>query len=64
MLGFENVVKEDVEEKFNVLVDVKCGWIVFKVLMKDVKKVINYYKIFIDVYYDIIVLVDWSNIWY
>lgn len=40
MLGFENVVKEDVEEKFNVLVDVKCGWIVFKVLMKDVKKVI------------------------
>lgn len=49
MLGFENVVKEDVEEKFNVLVDVKCGWIVFKVLMKDVKKV-N----FIDVCYDLL----------
>lgn len=54
MLGFENVVKEDVEEKFNVLVDVKCGWIVFKVLMKDVKKVINDYKIFIDVCYDLL----------
>lgn len=38
--GFENVVKEDAEEKFNVPVDAKRGRIAFKVPMKDVKKVI------------------------
>lgn len=38
--GFENVVKEDAEEKLNVPVDAKRGRIAFKVPMKDVKKVI------------------------
>lgn len=52
--GFENVVKEDAEEKFNVPVDAKRGRIAFKVPMKDVKKVINHYKTFIDVYDDIL----------
>lgn len=54
--GFENVVKEDAEEKFNVPVDAKRGRIAFKVPMKDVKKVIVYYKTFIDVNYDLPVL--------
>lgn len=42
--GFENVVKEDAEEKFNVPVDAKRGRIAFKVPMKDVKKVIVQYN--------------------
>lgn len=39
--GFEDVVKEDVEEKFKTPVDVKRGRVVFKIPQKDVKKVIN-----------------------
>lgn len=38
--GFEDVVKEDVEEKFKIPVDVKRGRVVFKIPQKDVKKVI------------------------
>lgn len=37
--GFEDVVKEDVEEKFKTPVDVKRGRVVFKIPQKDVKKV-------------------------
>lgn len=37
--GFEDVVKEDVEEKFQTPVDVKRGRVVFKIPQKDVKKV-------------------------
>lgn len=38
--GFEDVVKEDVEEKFKTPVDVKRGRVVFKIPQKDVRKVI------------------------
>ena len=37
--GFENVAKEEAEEKLNVPVDVKRGRIAFKIPTADVKKV-------------------------